>query len=112
MQAAQLAWAETSPEAEQALRDARVRAALRVAAQLNVPIDRLHSLRLAMGDQWSVADERSGGLKDKLSDWYEEDGETAGMWEFEAVNAAVDEMWPDVVMETDQWVRRVLGGTA
>lgn len=111
MQEQQLAAAEASPEAERALRAARTRAVLRVAARLNATTDQLWHLESAMA-VWSVEVERAGDMRTKLCEWNDlenndgsgEDGE----WEYETLFVAVDELWADVVLECDEWARRVL----
>jgi hypothetical protein len=110
MQAAQLDWAETSPEAEAALRAARTRAVLRVAARLNATVDQLHQLRVGVDQEWSAAKERSGDLSAAVFEWSETycNPDTNDQWEVESISDLIEVMWPDVVLECDEWARRVV----
>lgn len=110
LQAAQLAWAETSLEARRALESARTRAVVAVATRYGASVTQLHSLRRGMYDGgWTVELERSGGLVDKLLEWghlYHGGGEDNEEWEFEIIAELVCEMWSEVVLETEAWVSR------
>ena len=103
----QLAWAETSPEAAAALRVARTRAVLHVAARMNATVDQLHHLRVMMAEAWSVQIERRGDVANAAESWSEancsgDDEE----WEILSIAWLIEELWPDVVAETDAWARR------
>ncbi|WP_255773565.1 hypothetical protein [Mycobacteroides abscessus] len=107
LQQDQLRWAETSPEAAAALRAARTRAVLHVAARMNATVDQLHQLRVMMAETWSVPVERRGDVAEAAESWSEancsgDDEE----WEMLSIVWLVEELWPDVVAETDAWARR------
>lgn len=111
LQEEQLAWAETSRSAQYALWEARTRAVLRLAARLNATVDSLDSLRIVMGEKWSVEVERAGMLSDGALAWNAEsccvDGYNAGC-EIENLIYLIEELWPDVVLECEEFARRVL----
>lgn len=107
MQQDQLRWAETSPEAAAALRTARTRAVLHVAARMNATVDQLHQLRVMMAEAWSVPVERRGHVAEAAHSWA--DANCSGddeEWEILSIVWLVEELWPDVVAETDAWARR------
>lgn len=106
VQLEQLAWAEASPEAATALHAARTRAVLKVAARMNATVDQLHQLRVMMAETWSVPVERRGDVAEAAQSWVEancsgDDEE----WEILGIVWLVEELWPDVVIETDAWAR-------
>jgi len=110
LQEQQLRWAESSPEAAGALRAARTRAALHVAARMNATGEQLHRLRQIMCDKWTVTGERAGGVIDAANAWADDiDEGDDDDWEVLALVHLLDEMWPDVVAQTDAWTRGVLG---
>lgn len=107
LQQDQLRWAETNPEAAAALHVARTRAVLHVAARVNATVDQLHQLRVMMAEAWSVPVERRGDVAEAAQFWAEancsgDDEE----WEILSIVWLVEELWPDVVAETDAWARR------
>lgn len=110
LQEQQLAWAESSPEAADALRAARTRAVLRVAGRLNATGDQLHQLRQIMCDKWTVTGERAGGVIDAANAWADDiDEGDDDDWEVLALVHLLEELWPDVVAETETWARGVFG---
>ncbi|WP_062894977.1 hypothetical protein [Mycobacterium avium] len=110
LQEQQLRWAETSPEAADALHKARTRAVLHVAARMNATGEQLHQLRQIMCDKWTVAGERAGGVVDAAYAWADDvnEGEDDD-WEVLALVHLLEELWPDVVAQTDAWARGVSG---
>lgn len=112
LQEQQLAWAETSPEAADALRAARTRAVLKLAAQLCAGVGTLHDLRIVMNEMWSVDVERAGMLGARAEEWDKENCCINGYdpsCDIESLVYIIEELWPDVVAETDAWARGVLG---
>ncbi|SLF07206.1 hypothetical protein [Mycobacteroides abscessus] len=111
LQEQQLRWAESSPEAADALHKARTRAVLHVAARMNATVDQLHQLRIVMEEMWSVQVEQAGMLGAHAEEWAEANcsGDTDDEWEVQSVAWLIEELWPDVVAETDAWARGVLG---
>ncbi|RIS02751.1 hypothetical protein D2E70_16230 [Mycobacteroides abscessus] len=112
LQEQQLAWAETSPEAAGALRAARTRAVLHVASRLNAGVGTLHDLRVVMSELWSVQVERAGMLGARAEEWDKENCCVDGYdpnCDTEDLVYILEELWPDVVVETDAWTRRMLG---
>ncbi|SIJ94390.1 hypothetical protein [Mycobacteroides abscessus] len=111
LQEQQLRSAETSPEAAGALRAARTRAVLKLAAQLGAGVGTLHDLRIVMEEMWSVQVEQAGMLGAHAEEWAEANcsGDTDDEWEVQSVAWLIEELWPDVVAETDAWARGVLG---
>lgn len=105
MQQEQLVAAETSPEAEAALRVACTRAVLRVAARLNATVDQLHQLRILMGEKWSAAVERAGELGEAVD---ASCGDSNDEWEVQSIAWLVEELWPDVIVECEESARRAL----
>lgn len=110
LQEDQLRWAESSPEAAAALHTARTRATLRVASRLNATGEQLHQLRQIMCDKWTVTGERAGGVIDTAYAWADDvdEGEDDD-WEVLVLVHLLEELWPDIVAETDAWARGVLG---
>lgn len=108
MQADQLRWAGTSPDAAAALRAARTRAVLHVAARMNATVDQLHQLRVMMSEAWSVAVEREGDVGEAAQSWAEANcsGVADKEWEILSIAWLVEELWPDVIAETDASARR------
>lgn len=107
LQQDQLTWAATSPDAAAALHAARTRAVLHVAARMNATVDQLHQLRVMMAEAWSVQVERRGDVAEAAESWAE--GNCGGddeEWEILSIVWLVEELWPDVVTETDEWARR------
>lgn len=108
LQQDQLRWAETSPEAAAALRAARTRAVLYVAAQMNATTEELDYLRLVVADAWSVEGERTGMLLERFDKSLEEFscGEPETYSRLTCTLYVVLDLWPDVVAETAEWARR------
>lgn len=111
LQEEQLAWAETSRPAQFALWEAHTRAVLHLASRLNATVDSLDSLRIVMGEKWSVEVERAGTLSDGALAWNAEnccvDGYNADC-EIENLIYLIEELWPDVVLYCEESARRVL----
>lgn len=109
MQQCQLAWAESSPGAAAALHAARTRAVLKVAARMNAGVGLLHDLRIVMSDAWSVKVERGRTLVVAVDEWDKENCCVDGYdpeCDILSITGLLEELWPDVVMETDAWARR------
>ncbi|QHN16559.1 hypothetical protein [Gordonia amarae] len=109
MQADQLRWAETSPEAAAALHAARTRAVLKVAAQLGAGVGLLHDLRIVMSDAWSVKVEHGRTLVVAVDEWDKENCCVNGYdpeCDILSITGLLEELWPDVIAETDAWARR------
>ncbi|WOF19476.1 hypothetical protein IHV82_01480 [Mycobacterium avium] len=108
MQAEQLRWAETSPEAAAALHAARTRAVLKIAARMNATTEELDYLRLVVADAWSVERERNGMLLEHFDTSLEEFscGEKETYSRLTCTLYVVLDLWPDVVAETAEWARR------
>ncbi|MEX3652465.1 hypothetical protein ABFW14_23060 [Mycolicibacterium fortuitum] len=103
LQEQQLRSAETSPEAAGALRAARTRAVLKLAAQLGAGVGTLHDLRVVMSELWSVPVERAGMLGARAEEWDKENCCVDGYdpnCEIEDLVYIIEELWPDIVMES------------
>lgn len=108
MQADQLRWAATSPDAAAALHAARTRAVLHVAARMNATTEELDYLRLVVADAWSVEGERAAMLLERFDKSLEEFscGEPETYSRLTCTLYVVLDLWPDVIAETDAWARR------
>ncbi|NOP95144.1 hypothetical protein [Mycolicibacterium fortuitum] len=109
LQQDQLRWAQTSPDAAAALNAARTRAVLKVAAQLGAGVDLLHDLRIVMSDAWSMKVELGRALVAAVDQWDKENCCVNGYdpeCDILSITGLVEELWPDVVAETDAWARR------
>lgn len=60
-----------------------------------------------MSEAWSVQVERRGDLAEAAQSWAEANcGGDDEEWEVLSIAWLVEELWPDVVAETDTWARR------
>lgn len=109
LQKEQLKRAEMSLEAEAALEDARVRAALRVAIRLGASVRDMDSLRDALHAAWSPAAEREDRLLDGIMEWHRQEdccsGVTDPLCNILSLWLLVEEFWLDVIVETQAHAR-------
>ena len=113
LHAEQLAWAASSPEAEQHLRGARKRAVGRVAGRLGTDPTTLIHLQTIMGNDWSLGHENNNDNNDALMGIvFSYAKENRSDLSEDAYSRLIDtwdvltSMWLDVVVETDEWARR------
>ena len=106
----QLEWAASSAEAAALFQTARMRAAHRVASRLGGGPELLDGLRVFFLGNWSIEVDREmrqkhpGFDQDVQDEWFgaasDEDG-------FDSLFYVLEDLWPDVILETDEWARRV-----
>lgn len=109
MQEAQLACADTSSIAAGYLLNARTRAAISIMGRLGASPVELDYLRLFLLEQWSVEGDRSEEMFETVDEWLKDNGVgTELATRIESVVCVLHEMWWDVVLECDEWARRVL----
>lgn len=107
---AQLQWADSHIAAAESLKAARVSSALRVATRFHASLSGLESLRDFLHEEWSVALDRSivvnpaerrAALSDKGRNILHHNHELNRIWKL------IIELWLDVVVDTEEWARRV-----
>lgn len=109
MQEAQLACADTSSIAAGYLLNARTRATISIMGRLGASPVELDYLRLFLLEQWSVEGDRSEEMFETVDGWLKDNGVgTELATRIESVVCVLHEMWWDVVLECDEWARRVL----
>lgn len=112
LQELQLRWADSSLEATAALERARTAAVLRVLSRQGAAADVQHDIRVWVQERWTVDRERAAEFYVEADESGWVDTVTCGDGEHKsAIETALillEELWLDVVLETDTWAQRVL----